>query len=433
MHGARARAPSRGVRRLALLLALACAVRLVHAAGPSVSYSTWIVSGDTVMLRFVLPVAEAERLTGAAVPVLTVGKLGQYVLDHTAVSSSGRDCPALDQGYDLGKVDPVRVAPGQYGFEILFRCDAPPSALVLVNHAVFDRLPAHVNFARLQVGSRFTDQLFTAGTQRLHIADLAAAPAAGLGGYVSLGLLHVLRDLSRLCFLVVAAVAARRPRETVRILAGLIAGYVLALAAQAAGVVASEEPLIEACIGFLIALCAVTTLTPQLERPRIATAGWPLLLLALAIIAAALRAPAPALLLAGGAVFSAGFMAAIRARLPQGARLPGGVMALPAAVFGFLDGFVLPSLLAPLGLPFSGRLRMSIGYDLGALLAEAGVLAVVAAALTLAGGGRFRIEGPLRDPGSSDLPALQGTLVEAIAVATFAGLGTFWLVIRLHP
>src|SRR6185312_8101103 len=245
---------------LALLLGLAgwvaCAARplSVHAAEAGVSYSTWIVSGDTVMLRFVLPAAEANRLAGSAIPVLTVSKLGDYLLEHTAVTASGRDCPAIDQGYDLGRVAPVRVGAELYGFEIVFRCSAPIRSLVLENRALFDRVPGHVDFARIEAGRRFTDQLFTAGRQRVRIPNISDAPAASLGAYVRLGIGHVLRDAGRLCFLTVALlVVMHRPRRILLIIAGLVGGYAVALAADAGGLVVSNRALIEAFIGCLIA------------------------------------------------------------------------------------------------------------------------------------------------------------------------------------
>ncbi|MGH8219867.1 MAG: hypothetical protein ACREUT_15090 [Steroidobacteraceae bacterium] len=428
---ARLACPLLGV--LVLVLVFLCAARPAHAASRSVSYSTWIIGSDTVTLRFVLPAAEAERLTGSAIPVLTVSKLGDYVLEHTGVVSSGHDCPAIDQGYDLGRVDPVRVGAGLYGFEIFFRCGEPMRSLVLENRAIFERVPSHVDFARVEVGRRFTDQLFTAGRQRVRIADPAATPQAAWSEYVGLGFLHVLRDAARLCFLIAALLAVRRPREGLAILAGLAAGYVLALAARGAGLIVSEQPMTEAFIGFLVALCAVAIVAPQLARPAIAMVGWPLVLLGLAIIAAGLRALRPALLLAGAAGLSAGFLAAIRVGVPR------GMMALPAAVFAFLDGFVLPSLLAPLGLTASSRVRMSIGYDLGALLAEAGVLALAAGALRLArrfANGGFAEPRVFARAGSLDSvvaaqPAVRGPLIELLSAAAFAGLGTFWLVSRL--
>lgn len=408
------------------LMALACAVRPVHAADSRVSYSTWIVSSDTVMLRFVVPVAEADRLTGSAIPVLTVSKLGDYVLEHTAVFASGRECPTIDQGYDLGRVDPVRVGAGNYGFEILFRCGEPMRSLVLENRALFDRVPGHVDFARIQAGRRLTYQLFRAARQRVSVPDPAAARSAGLDEYARLGFTHILRDAGRLCFLAALLLAVRRLRAEWRILGALAVGYALALGADASGLILSQQTMPDAFVGFLVALCALAAVVPQLERPGGVIGGFALVLLAAAVIAAALHAPRPALLLAGCAVLSAGFLAAVRANAsPAACGRQRWTLAVPALMFGFLDGFALPSLLAPQRLAGSDRAWMSSGYDLGALIAEAIVLAIVAALMMLANraaGAAAQIKRPLA----------RCTLAEVLAATLFAGLGTFWLVSRLH-
>ncbi len=418
--------------RLPLMLALctlACAARPVHAGSASVSYSTWIVSRDTVMLRFILPVGEAERLTGSAIPVLTVSKLGDYVLQHTAVSASGHDCPAIDQGYDLGRVDPVQVGAGFYGFEIFFRCGAPLQSLIFEDRALFDRAPGHVDFARIEAGTHFAEQLFTAGRERLEVPDPAAAPAAGTGQYVRLGVLHVTRSAERICFLLAAMLFARRRPvrawgQGASLVLGLAAGYALSLIARATGWVVAQPSLIEAFVGFLVALCAVAIALPGLARPRIAIAGWSVLLLALALVAAGLRVARPAGLLAGAAILSAGFLAIC---CPAGERR--WLASLPAGVFGFLDGFALPALLAPLHLPAWTGARMSIGYDLGALLLESAVIALLAGVFAWAGAGSASPCGVAVTPAAV---ASRRSAAEILAAAAFAGIGIFWLVSRLH-
>ncbi|MGH8259753.1 MAG: HupE/UreJ family protein, partial [Steroidobacteraceae bacterium] len=319
------------------LCVLAGAARPAHADARTLSYSTWVVSSGTVMLRYVLPVSEAQRLTGVDIPVATVERLGEYVLRHTAVSASGRDCPAIDQGYDLGKVDPVRAGPGLYGFEIFFRCGGPMRDLVLENRALFGRVPAHVDFARIEAGGHFTQQIFTAERQQLKIESPAAVQAAGLGAYLRLGALHILHSADRLCLLLAVLLLARRRRDVPWIVAALAAGYGLSWLARGAGLIAPHEALLDAFAGFLVVLCAVAIAIPQLERPRVAIIGWTGLLLLAAVAAAVLRAVQPALLLGGAAGLSAGFLVATHR--------PGhwrGLWLLPAGVLGFLDGFVLP-------------------------------------------------------------------------------------------
>ncbi|HEY4338451.1 MAG TPA: hypothetical protein VGM97_00715, partial [Steroidobacteraceae bacterium] len=112
------------MKRLALiaLCLLAGAAGGAEAQQRSVSYSTWIVSGNMVTLRYLLPVSVAQRLMGVEVQVLTVGKLEEYLLRHQTVGSAGGECPAIDQGFDLGRVDPLAVGPDLYGFEIFYRC-----------------------------------------------------------------------------------------------------------------------------------------------------------------------------------------------------------------------------------------------------------------------------------------------------------------------
>ncbi len=397
-----------------LALAASCwlvgAAHLARAAGDSVSYSTWIVSRDsgTVTLRYVLPADTAQRLTGAAIPVLTVSKLGDYVLAHTEVWARGHECPASDQGYDLGKVDPLEVGTGLYGFEILFRCEGSMSGLALHDHAIFERVPSHVDFARIEIDGRVTRQLFTASRERLAVPDTGSLPSAGLGAYVRLGLLHILHGPARLCFLLAALLLVRRSQDLAGILASVAAGYGLSLLLQATGWIEPQTALIEGFIGGLVALLAVGIAALQIGRPQMAAAGWSVLLLLLAGAAASMHAAAAALLLVGVALLSAGFLAlsADRAR-PN-------LWLLPAGILGFLDGFVLPALLAPEHLAGWTRAPMVIGYDVGAVLADALVLALLAAgALALLRSGYLSLLRPV---------------VSDLGAACLGALGTFWLV-----
>jgi HupE / UreJ protein len=400
------------IRLLALAAGclLAGAAQAAHAASDSVSYSTWIVSrgSGTVTLRYVLPFDAAQRLTGAAMPVLTVSKLGDYVLAHTDVWAGGHECPASDQGYDLGKVDPLEVGTGLYGFEIIFRCAGTMSGLSLHNHAMFERVPSHVDFARIEIDGRLTRQLFTGSRQRLAVPDTGALPAAGIGEYVRLGLLHILHGSARLCFLFAVLLFVRRWQDIAGILGSLAAGYGLALLAQATGWIQPQMALIEGFIGFLVALLAVGITTLQIGRPQRAAAGWTALLLLLAVAAASMHAAGAALLLLGAALFSAAFLATSAGRgRPR-------LWLLPAGILGFLDGFVLPALLAPQHLAGWTRAPMVIGYDAGAVLADALVLVLLAAGvLALLRSGYLSL---LR-PAMSDLGA-----------ACLGGLGAFWLV-----
>ncbi len=91
------------MKRLALIALcwLTASAGCAVAQERSVSYSTWIASGDMVTLRYLLPVTVAQRLMGVEVAVLTTDKLGTYLLQHETVGSAGGECAAIDQGFDL--------------------------------------------------------------------------------------------------------------------------------------------------------------------------------------------------------------------------------------------------------------------------------------------------------------------------------------------
>ncbi len=391
-----------------------CAAQGVHAAAPSVSYSTWIIGEHGVTLRYVLSVAEARGLTGSEVPVLTVSKLGDYVLRHVSVSSDQEDCPAIDQGYDLGKVDPLEVGAGLYGFEIVFRCSEPGGVLRLHEHALFDRVAGHVDFARIERDGRTVRQLFTAAQQDLRVAPGGALPAAGSAQYAHLGVLHLLSDADQWCLLLAALVLVRRGRELASLMAALAGGYALSLLAQATGLILPRAEPIEAFVGFLVVMLAASIAVRETSPPhRAALAwGWPALLVLLAIGTALAHAPRAALLLFGAALISGGLLARfVATELPA---------VLCTGVFGFLDGFTLPALLTPLHLATRAATSMAGAYDAGALLAAWACLGLVAGGFALARS-RSWARGSLPRP-----------LINDLAAACFGCIGTFWFLSRLH-
>ena len=375
-----------------------------------VSYSTWIVSGNTVTLRFVLPVTEAHRLTGADVPVLTITKLEDYLLQHLSVTSAGGDCPAIDQGFDLGRVDPVAVGPELYGFEIFYRC-GDPRQLVLRNSALFGRSPGHVNFARIDIRGRSVEQLFTAQHQLLALPEDRAVPAAGFGAYLRLGFTHIMRSADQWCFVLGLLLLVRRWREVGYVILALAGGYLLAILLSMTGWLLPRLTPLTAFMGFLVALLGAAIIERESQAQKVAAVGWPTLLLLIVLAVALLRSPAALWALLGGGAFALGFLLLMRTRGGEPLLWPG-----LAVLFAFLDGFVLPAVQPPAQLPPGLQLRMLISFDLGAVLCDTLLLAVAAAAWLLLRSRRI---------------ALPQAAMNDVGAAGLCGLGTFWLLSRL--
>ena len=401
----------------------------------SASYSTWSIEGGRITVRFLLPLADAQRVAGTDIEVLVQQRVGEYLLGHLAVRAGATACEAIDQGYDIGKVDPLTVAGGLYGFEIFFQCAPPvvptdsdnaasvvpasPAGLVLEDHALFDRLPGQVDFARVQgADGAFRRQLFTATHQQLVLPAASAPPAAGWARYAALGFTHMLFRWDRLCFLLGAVLLTRRLRDLRVLGLSLAAGYALSLLATLPGDLAPRGGLLGSAVGLLIALVAGQQIVRGLAHPRVGILAATGALLCLAVLSWLAHATWPVLLLAGAALFAGGVLAA-RASLARW----GLEAALLTALFGFLDGFVLPEALGPQQLRATALLPMTMGYDLGALFAALVVLSVLMLARAV-----LSKRGLEHRPKSS----APWVLARDAATALLAGLGVFWMLSRLH-
>jgi hypothetical protein len=401
------------VKRLALiaLCLLAGAAGGAEAQQRSVSYSTWIVSGNMVTLRYLLPVSVAQRLMGVEVQVLTVGKLEEYLLRHQTVGSAGGECPAIDQGFDLGRVDPLAVGPDLYGFEIFYRCK-DPRHLLLRNTALFDTAPGHVDFARIQMNGRDIAQLFTAGHQELALPDERAVAPAAFAAYLRLGLRHVATAADHWIVLLGALLLVRRRRDVGYLIVAVAGGYLLSVLVVSTGWVLPRMPRADAFMGLLVALLGAAITQRELGNGAVGATRWPTIALLAVLFIALVRAPAAAPMLLGGAALMAGFLSISR-------WFDGRQILWPCLIgmFAFLDGFALPAVLGPAKLPQGAQLRMLAGFDLGAILIAMLVIGLVIGAWLLIRGLRV---------------AIARTLVNDVCAACLCGLGTFWLLTRLQ-
>jgi hypothetical protein len=403
--------------RLGIVVALGAlalgAASAARADSHSVSYSDWTIAGDLTTLKFVLPEIEARRLTGVDVPLATTKKLGEYLLAHVAVEGDGQNCAPIDQGYDIGLVDPLAVGAGSFGFEVFFRCPtANPRVRTLKNSVLFERVPSHVNHARVRAAnSEWAPQLFTAGREKVRVPSDMPPAAAGWLRYVSLGFSHVLHSLDRIAVVVGLLLLVRRRKELELLAAGLGGGYVLALLVTAGSWLAPRTSLLEGFVGFIALWIAAELVARETSRAKVA-AALALGSLVLAAVALFVSGSAAALVLLGCALIAGGLLPMSGAWLERRE-----IWVASAAVFGFLDGFVLPSQVAPAEPTRGALLRMSAGFDVGAFIAAALVVALLAGALLALRRRRLSIPRPL---------------VTDLAATVLGGCGAFWIVTRLY-
>ncbi len=375
------------------------------AATRSISHSVWLIARDQVTLRISFPAAEATYTQPPDQPPPSSEKLAAYVLGHFKVQAQGVVCEPIDQGYDIGRINALAAGEGLYGFEIIFHCpnSSPPT---LRNDFLFDRVPLHVDYARIELGGSSAIQLFTAAHRQVDVADRPGS--AGVGVYLGLGARHAAGDVERLCFFLGLMLVARSRRDWLIAALGLSAGYGLSNFLPLMPWVPSTAPF-ESALGLLVSLCAVAWISRRviqawrLALPLAAVLG----LLSVAVWH--LNADAGWLLL-GAAVFSSCFaLLAARQEAFSAWVLP--------LLFGLLDGTVLWGDYARLHLRHELRSSALVSFNAGSLVLEFGIMA----ALYTAAIGWSRIRKSL----------LVENIAAEAAVTALAGLGAFWVLIQL--
>jgi hypothetical protein len=380
----------------AVMLSVMLASQSAAAQTRSVSHTVWVVSRDQVTVRIIFPIAEARRINE---------ELPGYLLQHLGVENAGMPCEAIDQGYDIGRVNALAVGAGLYGFEIIFHCTGAARP-TLKNTVLFDGAAQHIDYAHIEVDGSTLTQLFTAQRRAIDLGRVHES--AGPASYASLGAGHIVHSGERLCFLLGLMLLASTRRDWLLAAIGLGCGYAAAPLILAADLV-PQMPFLESAMGLLVALCAAQWAAARIREPRWLGSSCGVALLLLSVAVGRFRGEIAWPLL-GAAIFCGGFLviSAIRVRV--------ALFVLPL-LFAGLDGVILWGDYSRLHLWRVLGSSTLLAFNAGALLVELGIMTVLYATT-------------LWWARSRQLSAFNSVAAEAAATA-LAGLGAFWLLIQL--
>lgn len=391
----------------AAALALALASLPAHAHTRSQSFSTWQLDGESLRVVFSVSATEATRLAALHDPR---HPLPELLTRHLATSISARagDVPCAR----VAGPTPLAARAGKLRAEIEFRCGSG-RPLALGIDAFGAVAPSHTHFARFKAGDAPEIELLFSdrARQRDAIARAGeAATGASFAGYVRLGVEHIAAGPDHLAFLVALLLYVARVRDLVVIVTGFTLGHSLTLALGAYGIARPEPGLVEALIGFTIALVAAENLSsPAGENARTSSAvGFALV--ALALVAGAIDRGPPPVLLLGLAFFTVCY-----GRL---AATPEAVRRLRPALtflFGLVHGFGFAGVLLEVGLSRDRLLAALLGFNLGVELGQLIFVGLCAGLAALLRG---------------TLPARCAPIARELACAGLFGLGLYWFVER---
>lgn len=372
----------------------------------SESYSEWRIAGHTLVGTVTVPSGELAALVGAG----NTRSLEQILVDalRNAVSvTAGNEACRIDSS------DALRAARGFVRAEIRFDCaDREPADVSY--RVLFDVVPAHVNYARIYSNDRYVGEALLSDRNDSWSTS-AAAPRLthSFGSFLGLGIRHIAGGIDHVAFLIGMLLVAGTVSRSIIAVTGFTLGHSFSLVAAVLGYLGAESRLVEAFIGFTVALVAVEYFfmrRPDRHLLAVAAAlvAWVTALLALYL--GLITAKAAIAYLGFGAF--AYFYLLAAARIPvAGSRLGDSVLFTATACFGLVHGFGFAGFLMDTGISGSSLIVPLLGFNLGV---EAGQLALVAA-LFLIGcwlrAERVRVAAPL-------------------IAACLCGVGIFWFVDR---
>ncbi len=393
-------------RVAAAMIAFLCLAVDAGAHTRSESYSHWYQSDTTITGTITIPLREVMLLYQAGDSASPPGELFRdELIARTEVSSESGVCGS-------SAVNILQAASGFVRIEMQFDCGAATPASIHYR-ALFDTAPSHVHYAKLHRDGLRSETLITDTSDTWNIGDTGSY---SFSSFLAIGIGHIAGGIDHIAFLIGMLLIAGSIGRSIVAVTGFTLGHSVSLGAAVLGYVHADSTLVEAFIGFTVALVAVEyfMLRKKVEQSAATLAvssmvvAWAVGLLALTFDLIAARA---LLVYAGFGVFAFCYLLAANKLERQDAARASTLLFVATTCFGLVHGFGFAGFLMQTGILGTSLFIPLLGFNLGV---EVGQLILVAIALAIAT--------LLRDK----VPRV----VTPMLAASLCGVGVFWFVGR---
>jgi hypothetical protein len=359
--------------RLFAFLALAATVlspSLAH--NKSLSFADWFWDGNRLHVSFTAPARDVTLLP----EVLTAQNLAQalslHVEKNIRLVQVNTPC-ALEQAFE-----PAPAHEGYVRVTARYQCFNDTTPIEMHNHAFFNLARSHVHFARVSLQEKpelnGTEILFTA-TQRMHRitpgSEGRIETGVGFGEIFSshfrLGIEHIITGYDHLAFVFCLLLIGGTRRQSLWLITGFTLGHSVTLALAALGLVRADPQVVEALIGFSIALVAAERILARYHLMPLTGLAAATSFFFLSFAFSITQGGFGLSVWAGLILFCLAYGLAIRSEADTIKFAP--IMTL---AFGLIHGFGFAGLLSDIGLPpdnlISALFGFNIGIEIGQLL-----------------------------------------------------------------
>jgi hypothetical protein len=398
---------------VAAVLVFASFSQIVSADPQSKSYSYWRFDDNKAQMIYSIGTREITRLPSYQYNADTGQVIAAHLAQTIAVISNDKRCTPSAPKLQKAK-------PGFERLELSFECSATIEQVDIFVGTMFQYADSHVHFARFKFDDkpsfeflftpRQTKQTLVLNSDDDNVTSSSAADV--FFAYVYLGFEHILIGLDHIAFLLTLLLLASRLRDVLLVITGFTIGHSITLSLAVLELATPDLMVVEALIGFTIALVAIeniVALTGAYNKAAWLSGGFFILL---ALLTVTPVSGPPVYTLIGLALFSLCYL-----KLSDSRQTALKLRPALTSLFGLIHGFGFANVLLEVGLPQNRILSALFGFNLGV---EVGQIAIV---LTIALGGwiLFKL-----------IPSLKIDLGKQLLSATLCGLGLFWFIQRSY-
>ena len=380
-----------------------------HSHNRSQSFSDWEITDNIATAVFTAKSREITRLQSQSNQSLDTLLVG-HLISAISVSQDSLPCSSTEV------VRPIPSALGYVRVRLVFDCGAFLGDISISINSFFNVASSHVHYANMSLNGEPSYQYLFTNKQRQHEITNQLATSShwfdSITQFVLIGIEHIFGGIDHIAFLLALLLLLRSLKVLVWMITGFTLGHSITLALAALGWVIPDLDIVEAAIGFTIALVAVQNIAVLTGNHRQITYFSVAGLLLIVLINLIWNIGLSALSGLGLALFTLAYL-----WNSTDEHLSANLRLVTSVIFGLIHGFGFASALTETGLASTQLLPALLGFNLGIELGQIVIIAVVWALLQQIRQSRF-----LTDT----------RLVIDLVSAALCGLGLYWFIGRSY-
>ena len=380
-----------------------------HSHNRSQSFSDWEITENIATAVFTAKSREITRLQSQSNQSLDTLLVG-HLISAISVSQDSLPCSTTEV------VRPIPSSLGYVRVRLVFDCGTSLGDISISINSFFNVASSHVHYANMSLNGEPSYQYLFTNKQRQHEITNQRATSShwfdSITQFVLIGIEHIFGGIDHIAFLLALLLLLRSLKVLVWMITGFTLGHSITLALAALGWVIPDLDIVEAAIGFTIALVAVQNIAVLTGNHRQITYFSVAGLLLIVLINLIWNIGLSALSGLGLALFTLAYL-----WNSTDEHLSANLRLMTSVIFGLIHGFGFASALTETGLASAQLLPALLGFNLGIELGQIVIIAVVWALLQQIRQSRF-----LTDT----------RLVIDLVSAALCGFGLYWFIGRSY-